>query len=768
MPQSIPLQDLRQADLDGGTEAPAAAVAEVPAPPAPRAMPAAGLVLLAILTPLHGVWAVQLLIVPLLLILPGVILLRALRVSGAAVAATPVYVPAASVLVLRLLRPGRRSDRAARRDSGAAARGPAADRLLRSSASRCSPARGGAPADTQIPWNSLSQPLKTGWPLLIPLVSAAGALRLNSGHSGHVADVAVIVVMAVAIAGFLFAPWCSDKLLLTGTFALGLAMMWSFSLRGDLVYGFDISSEYYSLEQTVTSGVWHVSHPNDAYGAMLSVTVLPAELHALSGIPALLIFKVVYPVIGALFPVAVFSLARRVLAGRWAFMAAALVLMQQTFFQQMPALARQEVATLLFAALMLAVLDASLSRRARWTIASMLSLGVVVSHYSTAYLAITLLGIMIVFQWVASWFRQVPRVAGAALLACGICVAGTGLWYSALTHSASNFSQFIQTAEEQGINLLPNQGANPLATYLQGESEQQMSPAQYGNYLNGYFKQNAPFIRPLPDANAPQYALRPAPPQAPPVTSQDGASALNLASLLIEQLLNLLAGVCALILVLRRKAPVILRQIGLLGLAGMVILILTRLSGTIAQEYNPERAFLQMMLVLAVGICWLFQRMTERWKRARPVILAVGAVSFGLFLAASSGLSGVAFGGGTPANLSDSGNDYQQFVKTTPDLAAAAWVNQAAPANQLIYADNYAKLLLNTVASNRPGIIDGITPETIDQHAWIYATSVNVIDDIVRSLSVNQLCDVYAFPRGFLMSNFNLVYTNGSSEVFHR
>ena len=56
---------------------------------------------------------------------------------------------------------------------------------------------------------------------------------------------------------------------------------------------------------------------------------------------------------------------------------------------------------------------------------------------------------------------------------------------------------------------------------------------------------------------------------------------------------------------LRRKAPLIARQIGLLGLAGMVILILTRLSGTVAQEYNPQRAFLQLLIVLAISICWL-------------------------------------------------------------------------------------------------------------------------------------------------------------------
>ena len=44
-------------------------------------------------------------------------------------------------------------------------------------------------------------------------------------------------------------------------------------------------------------------------------------------------FKVLYPVIGALFPVAVYSLACRVLASHWAFMAAVFVVMQSTFFQ---------------------------------------------------------------------------------------------------------------------------------------------------------------------------------------------------------------------------------------------------------------------------------------------------------------------------------------------------------------------------------------------------------------------------------------------------
>lgn len=759
--QPMPAWDRRAAEL-GRTAKPDRETARFRHP---LLVPAAGLALLAVLTPLNSSWAVQLLIVPVLFIVPGTILLRVLRVPGKTIAGNPVYLPAASILVL--LFSGLAIDLIGPR-VGIAAPLRVAPVLITLEVVcvtllACSLS---APPETEIPWSLPSRPVRMAWPLLIPLLSAAGALRLNSGHSALVADIAIVAVLIAPIAIFLFAAWFDDGLLVLGIFAIGLAMMWSFSLRGNLVYGFDISNEYYSLEQTVTSGIWHVNHANDAYGAMLSLTVLPAELHAVSGIPALLIFKVVYPVIGALFPVAVFNLARRLLGGRWAFMASLLVVMQQTFFQQMPALARQEVGTLLFAVLVPAVLDASQSRRTQWTFVCLLSMGVVVSHYSTAYLAIALFGIAIVLQWAASWFRNVPRITGAMLLACVISIAGTGVWYGTLTHSSSNLSQFVQTAKGQGVNLLPNQGANPLATYLQGESEQELTPTQYQNYTRSSFSQDDKFITPLPDASEPRYALKPAASQDPPVTSQSGASALNLADLLIQQLLNLLAGITALVLALQRKAPVIVRQIGLLGLAGMVILTLARVSGTIAQEYNPQRAFLQMLIILAISICWVFQRIGRRWKRTRSAILAIGALSFGLSFVGTSGISGVVLGGGTAANLANTGGDYQEFVKTTPDIAAASWVNQSAPPGQLIYADNYAELLLNTVAGNRPGVFDAIAPETLDQHAWVYATTTNLADNIVRALSGNNSA-AYAFPQGFLTSNFNLVYTNGSSEVFH-
>jgi uncharacterized membrane protein len=734
--------------------------------PSVSAVHIAGLVMLAVLTPLHRAWPVQLIFVPFLLTFPGVLLLRALHIPGKVVADQPIYLPSAALIVLT--------------GSGFAVNlvGPI---LGISEPLRAVPLLVGleivcaalficsakAPPQTQIPWSSLSSPVRLAWPLVFPLVSAAGALQLNNGHSNHLAVIAIVATLMLLVAVFLGASQLNEALLTVVLFASGLGMMWSFSLRGASVYGSDISSEFYWFHQTVMTGVWHFSHPNDAYGAMLSVTVLPAELHALSGIPDLMIFKVFYPVIGALLPVAVYSLGRQVLAQRWAFTAGTFVVVQQTFFQQFPALAREEVATILFVTLIVVILDTTLGQRARRTLIILLSLGMVVSHYSTAYLAITLLGIAIAFQFGVSWFRPIPRLSGAMLLAFVVSTAGATVWYGQLTHSASNVHQFIAAAKGEGLNLLPNRNGSLLSTYLQGEMQKRISPDRYQPYISGYYKKTYKFVRPLPDAIEPQYSLRPASDQVQPVRWALGSKLLNLADLLITQLTNLLAGIGALMLALRRRAPGFVRQIGLIGLAAMVILALTRLSGTIAQEYNPERAFLQMMVVLSIAVFWPFQRIGAKWQWTRLGILTAGVASLAALLVASSGLSGIALGGAMASNLSNSSDDFQEFVVSAPAISAASWVTKAALPGQLIYADSYGKLQLNEVTEGRTAILDTITPQTLDQHAWVYASPTNIIDNIVRS-STSGYVAVYAFPKLFLDSNFNVVYTNGTSEVFHR
>ena len=729
---------------------------------------AAGLVLLALLVPVHRLWAVQLLLIPLLLVLPGEILLRALRVPGRAIASFPAYVPCASLAVLI--------------GSGLAVDlvGPVAGvaaplrtvPLLAGLEAACAvllAASVKAPPATAIPWRSLRVPVVSLLPLMLPLLAAAGALRLNAGHGAAVALIAVWACLLVFIAVLAYAQWLEPVLLATVIYAIALAMLWSFSLRSDLVYGYDISDEYYVFHQTVTAGVWHLGHPGDAYGAMLSTTVLPTALHAVAGVPEQAVFTVVYPAIIALFPVAVFWLARRGLSLRWAFTAAALILTQATFGQELPAIARQEIALMLFVALVAALLDRRLRRYPQWALAAVFGAALTLSHYSTTYLAVSLIGITLVLQWGLSWLRQVPRVSGAFAVALVVTLAGAATWYGPVTHSASNLSQFVQSAEGQGFNLLPNRvaGQGIIAAYLQGNTSAPMSAAQYAQAVDQQYVKDKPYVTPLRDSARPRYALRNSAAPATPVKSSAGSSAIAAVQVLVQQLEYLLAAVGALMLVLRRRAPILARQVGLFSLATLLLLVATRLSGTIAAAYNGERAVLQSMVVLVIAICLPLSELMERgWRWLPAASAAVGAALAVMFMS-GSGVAGAVLGGGTATNLANSGEDYERFYMTTPELAAAQWVGAVVPPGQLVYADRYAQLPLIAITGIGRGLVLDVTPMTLDQHAWVYASTTNVVDGRGRA-QFNGDDVVYVFPSRFLRDNYNLVFTDGSSEVFHR
>jgi uncharacterized membrane protein len=729
---------------------------------------AAGLVLLALLVPAHRLWAVQLLLVPLLLVLPGEILLRALRVPGRAIASFPAYVPCASLAVLigsglavDLVGPLTGVTAPLRTVPLLAGLEAACAVLLAASVK--------APPATAIPWQSLRVPPVSLLALLLPLVAAAGALRLNAGHSAAVALIAVCACLLVFVAVLAYAPWLDATLLATVIYAIALAMLWSFSLRSDLVYGYDISDEYYVFHQTVTAGVWHLGHAGDAYGAMLSTTVLPTELHAVAGVPEQAVFTVVYPAITALFPVAVFWLARRMLSLRWAFTAAALILTQATFGQELPAIARQEIALMLFVALVAAILDRRLRRYPQWALAAIFGAALTLSHYSTTYLAVSLIGITLVLQWGLSWLRRVPRVSGAFAVALVVTLAGAATWYGPVTHSASNLSQFVQSAEGQGFNLLPNRvaGQGIIAAYLQGNTSAPMSAAQYTQAVHQEYVKDKPYVTPLRDAGQPRYALRNSAAPVPPVRSSAGSSAIATGQVIVQQLEYVLAAIGALMLVLRRRAPVLARQVGLFSLATLLLLVATRLSGTIAAAYNGERAVLQSLVVLVIATCWPLSVLMEReWRWLPAASAAIGAALAVMFIG-GSGLAGAALGGGTATNLANSGEDYERFYMTTPELAAAQWVGAVVPPGQLVYADRYAQLPLIAMTGISRGLMLDVTPMTLDQHAWVYASTTNVVDGRGRA-QFNGDDVVYVFPSRFLRDNYNLVYTDGSSEVFHR
>jgi uncharacterized membrane protein len=703
-----------------------------------------------------------------LLTIPGVILLRAMRIPGSAIAAFPVYVPCASLVVLLgsglvvdLI--GLAAGVAAPLRSWSMLAGLELVCLILLAVSAK------APPSVAIPWRDLPRPGWTVLPLLLPLVSAAGALRLNSDQGNGVAVIALCACVLVTVAVLLYPAKYDASFAAVVLYAVGLAMLWSFSLRGASVYGFDISDEYYIFQHTVASGVWHPAQPTNAYAALLSTTVLPTELHVVAGVPDLLVSKLVYPAISALFPVAAFFIGRRVLAPRWAFAAGALIITQSAFGQELPAIARQEIALVLFTALASAVLEAKFPRRLQWPLVLSFAFAMVVSHYTTTYVTISLLGLTIFLQWAASWFRPVPRISGGMAVAFIAAAVGAAIWYGPVTHSSSNVAQLAQTARAQGADLLPNraQAGGWLGAYLDGNVATPIPAGQYARLVHSEYGKDKPFVHPLPDAGNPAYELRDAVTPTPPLNWTLGYHAFGLGEILAQQLTYLLGAVGALILVFRRKAPTIARYIGLLTMATLVFLVAIRFSGTLATFYNAQRALLQAMVLLDIPLFWCLQACAGQRELRRACVATAGAALVAVIFIASNGLMGVVLGGGTATNLANSGDDFEQFYTTTPELASAAWLGSQMRYGQLVYTDEYGQLPLVSVTGISADLLLDVTPETLNSHAWVYASRTNVVGGRA-SASFEDHSVRYVFPSRFLNANYNLVYTNGSSEVYNR
>jgi hypothetical protein len=724
-------------------------------------LPLIGLVLMIALLPLRSNWGVDLILFGLGFTVPGVLALRALRIPAASVRAFPIYVPAAALLVMTaaglgcdLIGPHLGVAKPLHGDATALATVALSDILwligLR------------APTAARLPWAQVLHQPRLLAPLLLPALAAYGSMLLSHGHGAGLARVSMAIDLAAFFGCLLAAHRLSRRQIVAILFCCALAIEWSWSLRGEGIIGYDISTEFYIANHTHQVGIWHTLHRNDAYGAMLSVGILPSVLDALMGVSPLITLKVLYPLFAAAIPVAIFLIGGRILSRRFAVVAAGLLLIQDYFFQQLPELARQEVALVFFAALFAALLERQMRRSAQTGLVLLLALGTVVSHYSTTYLAIPLMVVAVLSRLLIGRYRGIQAVCLPWLVAAVTLIGGSLLWYGVITHSANNVSAFTSTIDHQGLNLLPHSG-NLLDTYLNGNNVQNVSAARLQRLAVVDYRKYAAFVKPLPAGRDPQYAIRAA---TVPGTHRSALASdlvLVLDSVFNEGLLLCLS-LGALVMMLRRRCSAVVAEIGFLAFGGLAFLLFIRVSGTAAAQYNQSRALLQSLVILALPAAWLVERLLGRLRpRLRALAWPVIVVVMMAMFVQQTGMLDLLIGGGTSLNLSAGGEDYERYYETPAELAAARYAEKRA-VDAPLYADRYGALRIEA-ATGRVALTN-VIPRTLDRFAWVYGTRTNVQLGRARTQVDNSFL-TYHWPAAYLNRFYDLVYTNGDSEVYH-
>jgi uncharacterized membrane protein len=552
-----------------------------------------------------------------------------------------------------------------------------------------------------------------------------------------------------------------------------LALLLSYSMHGPSLYGFDIQQEFGSFQATHDAARWVVM-PGNAYDAMLSITALPTALAELTGFGDAWIFKVVYPVLFGLMPVGVYVLATRWLRPKTAFLGASLVVLQAALIPEIPALARQEIGLLLFISLLLVAFGPQLPRRRSQLLLLVLGIALVLSHYSSGYITVLALVGITVLRWCFVAFGRLRRRSGTrsrpvfALLVVVAMAAASYTWNGPVTHSTGNVSSFGTTLATEGVQILPNKGDSPLQTWLGGNVTQEVKPKQFFADAATKYGPLRTWLIPYGKGAQDNFpAVASTAPSGPGLLPSAGTPWGGLVTG-SRQLVNLGLAVGAILLLVRLRRRKTDLDLGLLVVVLLGVTALARVSSSFANAYNPERLALQTSCVLVIGLGLLLESLQAKFSRRALGRIAVATGATGLLFVAYADSSGLvpALTGSAPGNLQTQGEYHERFYTTAQDMAAARWLGDNRKKDAPIFTDRYGLLTLLGSAGVTDGLFSDLTPKTLDQRAYVFAPSRNIVYGRARGGIGNEL-STYVYPTVFLNRYKALIYSSGTSEVFN-
>ncbi|HUD11230.1 MAG TPA: DUF2206 domain-containing protein [Candidatus Saccharimonadia bacterium] len=609
----------------------------------------------------------------------------------------------------------------------------------------------------------------TGLALLFPVMSVLGSTTLNNGGNGLITIAMLIMMCAYVVFLATGIQRIHRNVYPVAIFGISLALLLMYSMRSWHVLGWDIHNEVRVLNATMAMSQWKMStYPTNAYNACLSITILPTILARLFHMSGEYVFKFLYQVIFAIVPVAIYATARRFLMPALALLASILFTAQTWFFELMPALARQEIALMYFALFLLAITDQAIQARYRRLLLYVFAAGIVLSHYSSAYVWLILCALAYIMLWIVRLFSKSARLAPRGLT-WPLVLFGAALiflWEGPVTNSAGPVGTTI--------NKLGPQLAQ---TFSPGVIEDAIKDAILGPTIaNGTSLAGAysSAVSSRPGTAAQYYSPAVAGAYKPiAVTTTSDArnylpaavsSAVHLFGTVVKAVVsNLMTALGVLLLALyfvRRNHKSNLDFIAFCA-AGYTLIVLILMVPYLQVVYNLTRLGLQIFIMLvipATAALWVAFRRSVRF--GLPAIALITA----LMLAYQSGLLDQFTGGLKRLTLDQPPATFDTYYVHASEVYSAQWLARNRLPHIPVYADSVADLRLESYA-NIEADNESIFPETIPINSYVYLSYDNVVLG-AASVEVNSNTVSYNTPTKFLSQNKDLIYSSGTSEIY--
>ncbi|HSX17380.1 MAG TPA: DUF2206 domain-containing protein [Patescibacteria group bacterium] len=625
--------------------------------------------------------------------------------------------------------------------------------------------------------------LPTVWPaIVLPIIAVGGAITLNNGGSNWLAMTGLGGVGLY----FLVLAWKNKhapKWYAAALYGICLTILLGTSMRGWHITGHDVMQEYQVFQLTLQHAAWHMFYYQDAYNACLSITILPTIFQKLTGIADPYIYKFVFQLFFATIAPILYVSLRKYTSRKIAFLSVFLFLAFPTFLTDMTMLNRQDIALLCLALSLQAGLDTRLRTWHKHSLVFIFLVGMVLSHYSTSYIALGTLGFSALLTVVWWLVRRLPlkqfkknKIKPRMNFAIyhPLVIVGALLtifcWNTLFTHTSNNIAKTIKDTVKSAPQIAHLSNAKSVTT-----------PTPQGSQLDQYTT-HAESLRTLPPSAYysknvtsayPVTKQEPAPsPEQPALRSlRVPGSVLTLLyngtrqvyALAIEVLI--FAGL-AIVIIKKKRLRLPPAQYTFLGIASLAIIVLQVVAPSGAINYGILRVIQQGLILLSLPIVlaslWLLQlvRIPKKWQTH------ILATTLGLFFLILSGFIPTLTGGFKPVlALSNSGFYYEAYYTHQDEITADRWLLDNSPKGSRVIADEFARRKMITYTDSTIFAQPTLIPGTIPIDSYVYLSNGNTtFNEIPIYYNGNLLYT--NVPTAFLNDSKNLLYNSKSVVIY--
>lgn len=618
--------------------------------------------------------------------------------------------------------------------------------------------------------NSLS---KQAWVLLplssiLPVCATLGAWRLNNGSDGLVALLTLCFAAALIVYACLARHKLPDGVLTWFIFMLGLSILLMSSMRGWDMVGHDIEREFRVFTLTAQQQRWDMSLYRDPYNACLSITILPQMLSVMLGISGLVVFKLLLQFAFAACVAVIYTLLRQYTTKLGALAGSLLFLCYPTFINDAAMLTRQGVAYLFFA---LAILVIS-NKVQRWRYKSLFLLcgvGAILSHYSTAYMFVSLFALAVASKYVAQWWHArkfgVQKVSREKTVLSPLFAAAlflmTFIWYAQITSTSSGLFTTLQESLKNIPSLFSDEGkSSDISGVLFSGAKTQAD--LYEEYLQG-----AKSDQNITDV-VPGLTEDVMPPTPLGKQLQEWGINLSLTSTLRQHFAKILqvlavAGVAyAAWRFIKHKPHAQGLDFTCLSIASIVVLALMVALPVLSVSYGILRAFQQTLIFLILPIVLLLIRIIQPLPRHLMSHVTIASVTL-LFLL-FTGVTAQAIGGTSPPlTLTNHGLYYGLYYAPAPDRASFNWMEHHIPAYSDVRAANVNRAFMNN--PQYPFGRTGILPTQTTKNSHVYLDHAQVRDEKLYTYFESSPLTL-TFPTQYYDVTKNQIYSTATTRVY--